>query len=148
MDAVSRHDDVTPEDAPGNDSSMACVRKCPAGLRLNGEPSVEAPQDGQAERLAFYDKIRRDMGLTLLNATSIVAGTRAALTGAGRGMAGLGGLSTVTSLLRTLERTPRGVTGPCSVRFPDRPTVSVSAVGESLTGDVNQNVTLAPRRQG
>ena len=114
----------------------------PVGLMLDGEPYVRSPQQRKGDAMAFYCNIAEGMELTVLEGTSIVDDTRAAIAKANAELGGIAGMINFNCILRTLEIEQRGLTEAYGGLFADIPTVGFSTYGESLIGHINQTATI------
>ena len=114
----------------------------PVGLMLDGEPYVRSPQQRKGDAIAFYCNIAEGMELTVLEGTSIVEDTRAAIAKAETELGGIAGMINFNCILRTLEIEQRGLTDAYGALFADIPTVGFSTYGESLIGHINQTAAI------
>jgi len=114
----------------------------PLGLMIGGEPFVRSPQQLVGAAVRFYCGIDEGMKLAVLDSTSIVEDTKAALASAMARNPGAKGLLNFNCILRTLELESTGQTGAYGRVFDAIPTIGFSTYGEEYIGHINQTATM------
>jgi hypothetical protein len=114
----------------------------PLGLMIGGEPFVRSPQMVVGDAIRFFCGIDEGMKLAVLDSTSIVDDTAAALDGALKRNAGARGLLNFNCILRTLELDAKGLADDYGKVFTGIPTVGFSTYGEEYMGHINQTATM------
>lgn len=115
----------------------------PVGLMIDGEPFVRSPQqvldDGT---IRFYCNIMENMQLDILESTSIVEDTAAALAQVEDELGGISAMINFNCILRTLELEAKGLTEEYGALFAGKPAVGFSTYGEQYYGHINQTATM------
>lgn len=114
----------------------------PLGLMAGGEPFVRSPQRVENGSIYFYCKITEGMELQVLEATDIVADTRAALESKKMAMGHVSGVIDFHCILRTLELRNENRCDAYGAIFEGVPTVGLSTYGEEYLGHINQTSTM------
>lgn len=114
----------------------------PLGLMAAGEPFVRSPQRVEDGCMFFYCKIKQGMELQVLEATDIVADTRAALEAKKAQMGHISGLIDFHCILRTLELRDEGRCDQYGAIFSGIPAIGFSTYGEEYLGHINQTSTM------
>jgi hypothetical protein len=128
--------DVTLEEASRR------LKHNPLGLIIDGVPFVRSPQRIQGSSMFFYCGIREGMELSLLEATDIIADTRAALDEVRRKIGPLSGLISFNCIMRIQELEQNGLTDQYGALFSDVPTAGLGTYGEQFIGHINQTATM------
>jgi hypothetical protein len=128
--------DVTQEEASRR------LKHNPLGLIIDGVPFVRSPQRIQGSSMFFYCGIREGMELSLLEATDIIADTRAALDEVRRKIGPLSGLISFNCIMRIQELEQNGLTDQYGALFSDVPTAGLGTYGEQFIGHINQTATM------
>ncbi len=114
----------------------------PLGLIIDGVPFVRSPQRIQGNGMLFYCGIREGMELSLLEATDIIADTRAALDEARRKLGRLSGVISFNCIMRVQELEQNGLAEQYGALFKDVPTAGLGTYGEQFIGHINQTATM------
>ena len=133
--AYARALEVTPAEAE------ARFMRHPLGLMAAGEPFVRSPQRTEGRDIVFYCRIQEGMELEVLDATDIVADTRAAVE-ARKAAGEIAGMIDFQCILRTLQlRNEQRCEGYGEI-FRGIPAVGFSTYGEAYLGHMNQTSTM------
>jgi len=115
----------------------------PIGLMIDGEPYVRSPQQVLPDgTIRFYCNIAENMRLDLLESTSIVQDTEAALADVEHELGGISAMINFNCILRTLELEAEGLTEAYGALFAGKPAVGFSTYGEQYYGHINQTATM------
>ena len=114
----------------------------PLGLMIEGDPFVRSPQAVSGRCMRFYCHIKEGMELAVLEATDIVADTRAALESQQVTTSQARGVIEFQCILRTLQLREEGRCGQYGAIFSDIPMVGFSTYGEAYLGHINQTSTF------
>jgi len=122
--------------------AAACFMQHPLGLMVEGEPFVRSPQRVDGRSIVFYCQIKQAMQLEVLEATDIVADTRAAIEAQKKAMGFISGLIDFHCILRTLELRNELRCDQYGAIFSGIPTIGFSTYGEEYLGHINQTSTM------
>lgn len=114
----------------------------PLGLIVDGVPFVRSPQRIQGSSMLFYCGIREGMELSLLEATDIIADTRAALDEARSKVGPLSGVISFNCIMRVQELEQNGLSSQYGELFSGVPTAGLGTYGEQFIGHINQTATM------
>jgi hypothetical protein len=114
----------------------------PLGLMAGKEPFVRSPQRVEDGCMFFYCKIKQGMELQVLQATDIVADTRAALEAKKKEMGHVSGVIDFHCILRTLQLRNEHRCAEYGALFAGIPAVGFSTYGEEYLGHINQTSTM------
>ncbi len=115
--------------------------KHPLGLMAAGEPFVRSPQQAEGGSIVFYCRIQEGMELEVLDATDIVADTRAAVE-ARKAAGAIAGMIDFQCILRTLQLRDEQRCGQYGEIFQGIPAIGFSTYGEAYLGHMNQTSTM------
>lgn len=115
--------------------------KHPLGLMAAGEPFVRSPQHAEGGSIVFYCRIQEGMELEVLDATDIVADTRAAVE-ARKAAGAIAGMIDFQCILRTLQLRDEQRCGKYGEIFEGIPAIGFSTYGEAYLGHMNQTSTM------
>jgi hypothetical protein len=127
---------VAPQEAPAH------FMKHPLGLMVEQDPFVRSPQRVQEGSIAFYCQIKQGMRLELLEATDIVAHTRAAIEARKATGKPISGIIEFQCILRSLQLREEKRCEQYSAVFAGIPMVGFSTYGEAYLGHINQTSTM------
>jgi hypothetical protein len=127
---------VAPEEASRR------LKHNPLGLIVDGIPFVRSPQRIQGKSMLFYCGIKEGMELSLLEATDIIADTRAALDQARKKIGPLSGVLSFNCIMRIQELEQNGQLDQYGELFSDVPTAGLGTYGEQFIGHINQTATM------
>jgi len=115
----------------------------PVGLMIGGEPWIRSPQSVRPDGgITFYAQILPGMQVEVMQATDLVADTRAALDSARAALGGDAvGSVMFNCILRRLELDQRGTGTAFLHAFDGLPTAGFHTYGESWLGHINQTLT-------
>jgi hypothetical protein len=113
----------------------------PLGLMIQGEPYVRSPQRVEDEAMRFYCQVREGTKLEVLEATDIVADTRAVIE-ARKAAGRIAGLIDFGCILRTLQLRSEERCDQYGAIFAGFPAVGFSTYGEEYLGHMNQTSTM------
>jgi len=114
----------------------------PLGLMVEGEPFVRSPQKADGSEVVFYCQIKQGMELAILEATDIVADTRAAIEARKNGHGDIRGLIEFQCILRTLQLRQEKRCDQYGSIFAGIPMAGFSTYGEAYLGHLNQTSTM------
>jgi hypothetical protein len=114
----------------------------PLGLMVQGEPFVRSPQRVDGHSIVFYCRIKQGMQLEVLEATDIVADTRAALEAQKIALGPISGIIDFHCILRTLELRNEKRCDQYGALFSGIPAIGFSTYGEEYLGHINQTSTM------
>ncbi|HOL69974.1 MAG TPA: FIST N-terminal domain-containing protein [Bryobacteraceae bacterium] len=114
----------------------------PLGLMVEGEPFVRSPQRVQNGAMLFYCRIVEGAELEVLNATDIVADTRAAVEAKKAELGGIAGIVDFHCILRTLKLRAEQRCDEYGAIFNGIPAIGFSTYGEAYLGHINQTSTM------
>jgi hypothetical protein len=135
LDAYAQALGVTPAEAP------AYFFKHPLGLMAAGNPFVRSPQRAEGSAIFFYCRIQGGVELEVLEASDIVADTRAAIE-ACKADGAIQGLIDFQCILRTVQLRNEQRCDEYGGIFAGVPTVGFSTYGEAFLGHMNQTSTM------
>ncbi|HTX34284.1 MAG TPA: FIST N-terminal domain-containing protein [Bryobacteraceae bacterium] len=136
LDAYAAALGVNPEDA------AAQFFQHPLGLMANGEPFVRSPQHVEDGSIVFYCQVKQGMELALLEATDIVADTRAAIEAKMAQWGPIAGLIDFQCILRTLQLRNEKRCSEYGKIFSGMTMAGFSTYGEAYLGHINQTSTI------
>jgi hypothetical protein len=136
LDAYAEALGVAPEQA------AALFMRHPLGLMVEGEPFVRSPQRVEDRSILFYCQIKEGMELEILDATDIVADTRAAVEAKKAELGEVAGVIDFDCILRTLELRDENLCGQYGGILSGVPAVGFSTYGEEYLGHLNQTATM------
>ncbi len=121
----------------------AVMMRHPLGQMINGEPWIRSPQALVAGGgIRFYAQILPGMEVEVMEATDLVAETRAALHEAHRALRGyVSGGVMFNCILRRLEMDATGTAQPFLEAFGGLPLAGFHTYGETWMAHVNQTLT-------
>ncbi|SPE39651.1 conserved hypothetical protein [Candidatus Sulfopaludibacter sp. SbA3] len=123
------------------DEASARFFEHPLGLMVGSEPFVRSPQRADGGSLVFYCQIKEDTELEVLQATDIVADTRAAVA-ASQAAGAIHGLIDFQCILRTLQLRNENRCQQYGEIFHGFPMAGFSTYGEAYLGHMNQTSTM------
>jgi len=126
--------------APEQVSSHFMVH--PLGLMIDGQPFVRSPQRVEGHSILFYCKIREGCELQVLDATDIVADTKAAIEAKKAAIGQFAGLIDFQCILRALELRAEKKCDQYGTIFSGFPSIGFSTYGEAYLGHINQTSTV------
>jgi len=135
LDAYAQALGVTPEEAETR------FFKHPLGVMAAGEPFVRSPQHTEGRGIVFYCRIPEGMELEVLDATDIVADTRAAVE-ARKSAGDIAGMIDFQCILRTLQLRNEQRCDQYGEIFRGIPAIGFSTYGEAYLGHMNQTSTM------
>lgn len=103
---------------------------------------MRSPQRVIGESMVFYCQIKEGTRLAVLEATDIVAHTRAAIEARKATGKPLGGLIDFQCILRTLQLRDEQRCDQYGAIFKGIPTIGFSTYGEAYLGHINQTSTM------
>ena len=136
LDAYAEALGVAPEQAASR------FFKHPLGLMIEGEPYVRSPQRAQDGHIRFYCQIKENSELAVLQATDIVADTRAVIEERKAALGEIRGLLEFQCILRTLQLRDEKRCEQYGEIFSGIPMVGFSTYGEAYLGHMNQTSTI------
>ncbi len=114
----------------------------PLGLMIEGEPYVRSPQRAEGGVIRFYCQIKENSDLAVLQATDIVADTRAVIEERKAALGEIRGLLEFQCILRTLQLRDEKRCEQYGEIFSGIPTAGFSTYGEAYLGHMNQTSTI------
>ena len=115
----------------------------PVGLMMDGQAWIRSPRTVvEGGGLAFYAQILEGMEVDVMDATDLVADTRAAVAAAVESLGGtVGGALMFNCILRRLQMDAEGTGGRFVDAFGGIPLAGFHTYGETWLGHVNQTLT-------
>jgi hypothetical protein len=136
LDAYAEALGIAPGQAPSR------FARHPLGLMVEDEPFVRSPQSVVGSAIRFYCQIQEGMELAVLEATDIVANTRAAMQIPLKAAGDIRGLIEFQCLRRTQQLREEGLCAQYGAIFSGIPMVGFSTYGEAYLSHMNQTSTI------
>jgi len=114
----------------------------PIARLVGNEPYIRSPRNIDGTALHMYCGVNQGESLAVMEATDILADTKAALTPFLGGASQAQGVVDFHCILRSLELQSRGQTGEYMALFGDVPVAGFCTYGEACSTHVNQTSTM------